>query len=88
MLQYLESKRKRDNLKHSESMQNSTLNPEAGASPELNKNDTFASPWKQGRTDRMFYSTKRPSVFNQSRISGFSPNIEDDYELEMKLEKF
>jgi hypothetical protein len=36
----------------------------------------------------MFYSTKRPSVFGQSKISGFSPYVEDDFETEMKLEKF
>ena len=36
----------------------------------------------------MFFSSNRPSVFNQSRISGFNPNFEDDYELEAKLEKF
>lgn len=88
MLQYIENKRKRDLLKHSESMQTGPLNPDATAgSPEPNKTG-MGSVWKQGRTERMFYSSKRPSVFNQSRISGFSPNIEDDYELEIKLEKF
>lgn len=69
-------------------MQTGPLNPETAASPEPNKTGIQGSLWKQGRTERMFYSSKRPSVFNQSRISGFSPNIEDDYELEVKLEKF
>jgi gas vesicle protein len=43
-----------------------------------------------GKTERMFFSTKRGSVFNHSRISGcFSPGVDDyDYELEAKLEKF
>lgn len=69
-------------------MQTEPLNTDTVASPEPNKTGMQGSVWKQGRTERMFYSSKRPSVLNQSRISGFSPNIEDDYELEAKLEKF
>ena len=84
IIKYLEEKRKRDLLKHSESMQNSMIKDGADA--------TEASPDQKhyGKTDRMFFSSKRGSVFNQSRITnGYSPNIGDsDYDLDSKLQTF
>ena len=54
VLQYIENKWKRDLLKHSESMQTGSLNPDTAASPEPNKTGIMGSMWKQGRTERIF----------------------------------